>query len=290
MDCLVFISNNGTVPEIRGTTHMAKKVGSNENWTDVILLTDENGYSKNNSNITTVLNNNIVSDRNYVDIYPKTIYYFAPLYSSPEIVANNFVIKNDNDDRIRNTTKNGLGSGINGIYVKNYDELASIKINNNQTVYKIDYSGPLNVQDAEHGDSITTASLATNRYLDDVVRSLKFNKEVTYEIAFNYLVNNDHTNLVNLWNIVLVRNNKSISIEELDKVLATYLYDYFNDTTLTDSITNEFIQPLPINYIFNYLGYDGIIAKDYYNNGWYRGCYCYDYSKATILKGDVSRY
>lgn len=289
MNCLVFISNNGTIPEIRGSIHIARKIKTYDNWTEVILLTDENGNNIENSEIVTVSNDNILSDKLYRDIYPKKIYHFAPLYIKG-VIANNFVIKSDHDDTLRMTTENGLGSGINGQYVENIEDISLLKIEPKQLVYEINYTNPLNIQDAEHGDSITIASLATNTYLDTVIRGLKFNKEITFEIALDYINNTNHYNIVNLWNIVFYRDNQNISIDQLDNILANYIVDYFNDNSLKDSITNEIIQELPINYILKAFGYDGIIATDLYNNGWYRGCYCYDYSQATILKGDIARY
>jgi len=290
MNCLVFISNNGETPEVGGTTRIAEKLQTYDNWTNVILLTDSNGNNEYNSNIITVSNDNILSDRPYIEILPKKIYYFSSLLYKNNIVANNFVIKDESDNPLRKTTENGLGSGINGHYIKNIEDIELMKIDPDQFVYEILYQNPLNVQDSEHGDSITTASLETNSFLDGVIRELKFEKDVTFNIALNYIYNIDHSNILNLWNIVFYRDNKKITDSELDNILANYIVSYFNDKSLIDNTTNQVIQQLPINNILAFLGYDGIIASDSYNNGWYRGCYCYDYSQATILKGDISRY
>src|SRR5262245_13017774 len=108
--CVVYIENDGTIPEVAGFNYIGEKLTSDNMWTDIILLTDSDSHSTDSKNIVTVLNTKIVSDRPFHDIEPKKIYYFVPTYlPTNDMIATGFVIKSDIDNPLGSTTKNGLG-------------------------------------------------------------------------------------------------------------------------------------------------------------------------------------
>jgi len=64
-----------------------------------------------------------------------------------------------------------------------------------------------------------------------------------------------------------------------------------NEGNAYDSLSLAPLYVLPINHIMQYLGYTGIIADDVFDNGWDRGCVCYDIPDADIqIMGDQARY
>ncbi len=299
--CLVYIRNKFPFADADGYTYIAQKIKDyiidDELWYDVLLLTEANGDKLNISTPVTVSGNNVLSNRIFHDISPRNIYQFATLPLSGNIQysiqARGFVIKNNSskeDNQIENTSRSALGSGIFGLYISNPQNIDKYKTNPNQQVFTISCPYAYPIQDKEHGDSITIASLQTNRYLDSIIRALKDGDFISYEIAHKFIKDNREDKLYTLWNIVFYRTNDFISRDKLDEILANYVVKYLTDRSLIDSLNGQPLQELPINDIMLSMGYDGIIAQDTYNNGWDRGCINYQYSQAAILQGETALY
>lgn len=296
-ECLVYIENRQPFADVSGTTQIAKVIRSyiidDKSWFDLLLITDSDGDQIKSVNQITVSGDNIVSKRSFHDILPRELYHFATLTLSENIeypiTARGFVIKKNLDGPLESTSRSALGSGIYGRYVKNRSQIDSLT-NDNQSVYLIDCSNAYILQDRAHGESITVASLNTNRYMDRIIQSLISNRELTLDQAKIQLRMNSNPNILTLWNIALYRTEDFISYDALYDILASYIMKYLFNASLFDTINGEILQELPINSILNSLGYDGILASDSFNNGWDRGCISYNYSQAAILQGETARY
>ena len=298
--CLVYIEMRQPFADADGSTHIAQKVRDYIQddilWYDLILNTDADGdiTLNNGTNAITVSGDKIVSDRAYHDISPRQLYHFAPLTLSSSvqypITARGFVLKSNLIRPLEATSRSALGSGIYGLYVSDPSTISSLITDPNQLVYIVDCPKAYPLQDAEHGDSLTIASLNTNRYLDRILESLRGDESVDFESVRELIQRNENLNLTTLWNIVLYRTEDAITASNLGDVLARYVVDYLTRSDLIDSVNAEPIHELPINYILRSLGYDGIIASDMHNNGWNRGCVSYDYSAAEIIRGQLARY
>lgn len=207
--------------------------------------------------------------------------------------ASNFVIKNNLNNPLNNTSRSALGSGIYGIFANKNSNINEFLTDTKQTVYIVDCPNAYTSQDKEHGESITTASLNTNRYLDRIISAVRGSmrdNDVSMEYIKSLVRNNSIENLVVLWNIMLYRSKNIIMREQLENILIQYIYDYFSNNSLVDSLNGNIIQPLPINNILKNIGYDGIIGNDSYINGWGRGCVSYNYESAKIITGDTGFY
>jgi hypothetical protein len=279
-ECLVYIKNTQPFGDVNGATQIAiiskSYVIKNTQYYDLKITYDPDGDKLPFPEPMTVTGNNIVSDRSYVHISKKKFYYYS---RNSSITGNNFVLTKNKERPIESTSRSALGSGIYGLY-----EL----VGSSDDVYEITLNNPYIISDREHGESITVASLHTNRYLDRILSSL--NENTTLDKIRLIIEINSHPNLSILWNIVFYRNGNKITQTWLEKILAKYCHDYITNNTLIDSITGDKIFVLPINYIMDELGYDGLLASDAYNNGWDRGCISYNYSKVNILQGSVAKY
>jgi len=293
--CLVYIENRNPFADADGSTQIATIVRSyiqdNNLWFNVILNTDSDGDIINEGNVIIISGNNVVSDRSYKDIQQRQFYYFASSSSLEHLIkARSFVIKKNLNRPLESTSRSALGSGIYGRYVQNFDDIPSLLTDPSQSVYIIDVPNAYIVQDKEHGESITIASLNTNRYLDRIIESLRGDPVINLDIIHERIRINESPNLFTLWNIVLYRTEDIITKEQLEEIMSQYVLKYLTDASLTDSINEEFLQELPINDIMQMLGYDGILASDVYNNGWDRGCVSYNYAQANIIQGETARY
>lgn len=288
-ECLVYVQNREPFADTNGTTHIGKLLrtymDNDRVWFDVLLITDADGNEFTQHQKVTVSGDNIVSYRSYHDIEPKEFYHYATVTNSEKIEypisGRGFVIKKNIENPLENTSRSGLGSGIYGKY--NY-------VNDSQTVYLIKCNNPYIVQDIEHSESITLASLNTNRYLDRMIQILRFRKDLTMDDIIYELQNNPSPNILSLWNIVLYRTEDIITQDQLDNIFAYYIMKYLYTNDLVDSINGDVIEELPINYIMKDLGYDGLLASDGNSNKWNRGCISYDYSSASLLQGQTARY
>lgn len=296
--CLVYIENLLPFADADGSTCIARIIRSFINndilWYDLLLETDADGQMLSVPNPITVTADKIVSDRAYHDIQPKHFYHFSILTLSDQIQypirANSFVIKKNLNSPLQSTSRSALGSGIYGKYIDDVNEIDSLITQSGQLVYKIDSSYSYIIQDKEHGESITIASLNTNRYMDRIIQSLRGDRFVTFESALNRIQTNESSTIFTLWNIVFYRTNDTITKLWLDYILADYAFRYINDDSLVDTINNNIIQELPINDIMKHLGYEGLLASDPYNNGWDRGCISYNYLDAAIIQGETAKY
>lgn len=284
---LVYISNKGSLPDTEGTTHIARIISSfaenNETWYKINLLTDINGKEiKDNTNI-------LIPQSRIIEPKIKDIKQRAMYVAADNLIAENFVIKNgetisvgDNEvvydikeGALIATSRNGLGSGIYGFY------------NKIPNAIRINTSNAYVIHDQPHGESITNASLMTNRYLDNIIIS---NKNISdLDQALQLIENYNIDYLTTLWNIVFYRTDQSISQEQLEDILADYLVKYYQND-LFDSETGQNIIELPINFIMINMGYTGIIADDLFNNSWDRGCVSYRYDQADKLVGNRAPY
>lgn len=289
-ECLVYIKNIKANSDVNGITHIAKLMrvyAMNDTiYYDIILSTDEIGNRISSNNIVTVSSVNVISNRNYVDIKNKIMYHF-PL--SNDITATNFaIVKKVNP--LQETTRSGFGSGIYGRYIEDEKNIKDFLLNNNDKYHIIECPDAYVLQDREHGDSLTLASLTTNSFLDDVIHTLNTENTITKQ-NISLLLNTYYFGyILTLWNIFLYRTMDKLTIDDLNTIFTNYLYKYMTDDTLYDSLTNEKIFYLPVNNILKYLGYDGVLATDTYNNGWNRGCVSYNYKIAKVINGTTSTY
>lgn len=290
-ECLVYVENIHPFADVSGTTQIAKILRTPlvyfdngdviQNY-DLELMTDVDGDILDIPEPITVTENNILTNRPNKDIQPRKFYNFTNL------TATNFVIKKNLTKPIESTSRTALGSGIQGIYVSNQNTINSYASDVQQEIYVIEVPNALIVQDKEHGESITVASLNTNRYLDKIINSLQNNARIS---AKELIRLNNIDNLSTLWNIVLYRVNNYITKSALEKILIRYCDIYMNDTMqLKDTTNGNSLEILPINLILTELGYDGIIGTDSYINGWNRGCYSYNFENSSKIEGSVARY
>lgn len=307
---LIYMQNRQPFADVDGSTHIARKIrdyiSDDTLWYDMLLETDADGDTILNPNPITVSGDRVVSDRPFSGIQPRQMYHFAPLVFSSgieyPIQARGFVIKNNLIRPLESTSRSALGSGIYGRYIEDPNIIPSLVTDPNQSVYLIDCPNAYPIQDKEHGESLTVASLNTNRYMDRIIQTLRGLQDLSinienssdqtngYNTALTLIRMNENPTLLRLWNIVFYRTEDQINKQWLDDILAKYAAKYLTDNTLVDSVNGDNLQELPINDIMLALGYDGVIASDPYNNGWNRGCVNYNYSLAGVIQGETARY
>ena len=264
-DCLVSLVGKYHFADTDTTTHIARIVSkANKSW-KVLLLTDHSGeFLLDNNEVLTVPVGSIVSNKTFKEITPKRFYQV-----SEELVASGFASK---ERTLDSTTRIGFGSGIQGIFIQNEDLVSQIQ-DSGSKVFEIVCDSPYSIQDAEHDDSITLASLNTNRYLDKLIQYLQSETETDIETLIKL---NQSTNLITLWNIALFRTGDSISQDQLDSLLAKYLKNYLN--------TKEELVELPINSIMRFLGYTSILTR---SNKLLTRCISYNYENVQKIPGHL---
>lgn len=282
---LVYLNTSRSSPDTSGFTQLAQihrtLTINKKNWYEVTLLTDTNGNKLNSND--KILVQNIISYRKYRTIKNRKLFHLNDKITGTTFVNNDLTNKtlnisdnnniNNNKNHLESASRTALGSGIYGINLVNISEARSLSIDN-KMIYEIDMLEAFDIQDKEHGESITIASLLTNRYLDKII----LNKNI-----IDVIKNDNIENLVILWNIVFYRNKRYISYEKLENVLSNYLIQYFTNHELMDERDNVSLIALPINYIMKEMGYSGLLADDLYNNGWDRGCVSYLFDKSDKL-------
>jgi len=282
---LVYLDNPYSSPDTTGITQLAQIHRSlkinNKVWYEVSLLTDANGNRLNSTD--KILSSNIVSFRKYRTIKNRKLYYLEDELVAT-IFANNELEINKNP--LTDTSRSALGSGIYGLNLPNISEARALSINN-EKIYELDLLKALDIQDKEHGESITTASLLTNRYLDKIIDNVDVND---LNNVSNIIQSDNIENLVILWNIVFYRNKRYIPYDKFEKILSNYLTEFFANHELFDIRDNISLIALPINYIMKEMGYTGLIADDIYNNGWNRGCVSYLFDKSDPLTKGTALY
>lgn len=291
---LIYIETTDIISDVRGSTRFGEILETftkdDQTYHKVLLKSDARGaiYTE----YAVVSKNNILSNRSMKDINPKIFYASLPystkndneksmLVSYPvieyPIKASFFNIKFKYS--LEQTSNSGLGSGIYGFYE-----------NSNMNSYEILCEDAYLIQDREHGESFTIASLQTNRLIDSCI--LFFNdKEFTENQIELFFVSKEFDDLVTLWSIVFLRTNNEIKTNEFHKVISQYSHNYLTKNELFDSINGDAIQELPVNHILGLIGKNGVIGDDSYSNSWDRGCVLYDYSKfASFLVGGTAYY
>jgi hypothetical protein len=302
--CLVHLINQRPFGDAEGYTHVARKlreyIQGDKLWADLLLQTTDDGELLVIPSPITVSGDRIVSDRAFHDITPRRIYHFAPLTNlSPTgsnfeypIQARGFVIKSNQQKPLEATSRSALGSGVFGIYLKSEDLIDEFRTAPNQTVYAVECPLAYPIQDKEHGDSLSVASLNTNRYLDRVINAARDETVRDFNAILTLIRDNPEPRLYTLWNIALYRTEDYVGAEELTSLLAQYVVSYYAENSALDSVNGAPLHELPINGIMRYLGYqDGVIASDLYNNGWDRGGVWYNYkSVEATIQGETARY
>lgn len=256
-ECLVSIAGKYHFADTNTTTHIAKIVGMTSQGYHVILVTDSSGeVLVDNEIVINVSFGNVVSNKTFLEIKPKRFYQIGE-----ELTATGFATKGKT---LESTSRVALGSGIQGIYVKDESLLKLLgKQELEHSIKFIECSNSYSVQDSDHDDSITLASVNTNRYLDRIIDHLQ---NYQNEDIFEIVKINQSTNLLTLWNIALYRTSDSLTQDELDNILSEYLHQYLT--------SEELHQELPINSVMRYLGYSCLITT---NNRLLRKCVSYDY-------------
>jgi len=269
---LAYIDNPYSSPDTRGVTQVVQIHNrlniNNKIWYEVSLLTDANGQRLNS--LERILIQDLVSLRKHRTIKNRKLYHL-----NDEIIASRFT---NNDLNKKNSleaaSRSSLGSGIYGLNLPSIKQARDVSTDN-KNIYEINMLKAYDIQDKEHGESITTASLLTNRFLDRVLFS---NSSIDTK-----LLNENIENLVILWNIVFYRSKQYISYNKLQNILSNYLNEYLTNHELTDRRNDKSLIAFPINYIMKEMGYTGLIADDLYNNGWDRGCVSYIFEETDII-------
>jgi hypothetical protein len=282
---LVYVENPESSPDTTGITYVAQIHRSmrinGKLFFEVSLLTDTNGNRLSSTN--KILTQNIISLRKHRTIKNRKLYHLED-----EIVATNFA-NNDlsNKNPLESVSRSALGSGIYGRNLASIQEAKTLSLDNKK-IYEIDIIGAFDIQDKEHGESITTASLHTNRYLDKIITDSNLNDLDNILEVRNFIKNDNIENLVILWNIVFYRNKRYISYDKLENILCDYLVEFFTNNEIMNDNTS--LIALPINYIMKEMGYTGLIADDIYNNGWDRGCVSYIFAKSDKFRQGKAFY
>lgn len=268
--CLVYVTQRDPFSGIGGATHVATIIRTYDDndvtWYEVQLLSQADGRMG-VGDIITVSSDMIVSNRPITDITPHVFYHDSP---DGLLHAVNFVLKSIKTKPLTSTSRSALGSGIYGLINKNMTG----------TLFEVPADNPFIVQDLAHSESITLASLNTNRYIELVLESLSNRPYILTQLV-ELLSDLDLARITTLWNIVLARGlyRAVITTDLLGQLIAEYIYDF-----LTESIYQE----LPINRIFLSLGYTELLTT---LNNWDGGCVSFVITDpATIIEGGQARY
>lgn len=296
-ECLVYIENKLPDADVDGYTYIGQLNEIGETRSNVTLLTDEIGNLLNKDNVI-ISNSSIVSNRPFKDISPKKFYHL-----STNIIARSFVIKSKTMAPLETTSRSALGSGIYGRYILREESVKFYLTDNSQKAYLINCEQAYPIQDKEHLESLTVASLTTNRYIDKVIqvindivriKSLDDVANIVSQVILspvNIFVDDFNIpGLLVLWNIVYFRTKDVLSQKTLEDILIVYVTKYITEDNLRDTTNDSPIQELPINNIMKSLRYNGIIGTDRFTNSWDKGCIYYDLPEGTTMIGENARY
>ncbi len=263
MTYLIYIPSDKSLPDVDGYTQLGKYIDATGNNYKFRLTTDHTGKTLTDDIFVYVSKEHIITNRKVHYPSKQSFNYYGRV-----IAADNFINKTLTNHPISKTSKYGYGSGIYGYYRDNNTF--------NEKVYEIKLKSPLFIQDKEHSDSLTTASLITCIFIDNIMNSID-DFQNSYDIIKMH--NIDH--LYNLWNIVFARVRNNIRYSELEEALVSYfaLYDEVGD-----------LVELPTNIIAKYAGYDGIISSQIYNKDLPGGCVSFDYKIATAINGNIGEF
>lgn len=229
----------------------------------------------------------LVSYRPLRGLKSSSLWHFSSPKLHYQLKATGFV---SHGKSLVSACSHGLGSGIYGLYIEDYEIVKKTRHNERQVVYLIECRHPFIIQDPEHLNSLTAASMATNRYVDDTIRDLD-EEMVDYSEILDCMQSDNITHLALLWWIVFARFTRPIGNDStwLKLILTQYIWEYRTANKLRDTISNMCIHELPINYIMRSLGYDGLLGDDRLTNSWSRGCISYNYEVATVREGTQTR-
>lgn len=275
---LIYINSNRTFTDTHNIIYVARLIKEENGWYTFELIVNQLGYIIDDPIIVKVSAKNILSDRPVKNLAHNYFYHI-----NPEIEFSECVYKTNHNEPLNYTTSSGFGSGIHGIYVNDYREIEKYVLSDDDIIYQIDCQNPYVVQDYEHGNSLTIASLQTNRYIDNILNYL-----TSYNEILTYISNFPFDNIVRLWNMTFLRSKSEfIDHQFLKDIFVQYITDYFTPSKLFDSYTKEPLIVQPINYILTALGYDGIIFD--HNIGWDKYCVSFDLQEAHLITGSWAR-
>lgn len=290
---LAYIKNNRSFIDTDGITHIVKLLGEEKegkkNFYKIKILTDDVGTQINPKYTMNVEGDVFVDQKMFHSLNNNYFYHFVDKNNiknetNNSVIAQGFVIKSKKDKPLSTTSSSGFGSGIFGIYFDDQSQLNSYlgSLKHKFNIFKISLKNPYIIQDKSHSDSITTASLQTNRYLEKLITNIIQNPEID---PSDLIEINSFNNLHILWNIALYRTEDNIDHDSLKEIFINYIEKYFEEE-LYDSKTYEPLYFLPINDIMNYLNYDGMLLSI---PNWDRQCISFDYSNAGQLQGSNAR-
>jgi hypothetical protein len=254
---LIYINSNRTFTDTSGIIYIGQALQKQDNFYTLKLIVDQLGNFIHDDIIITVSEENILSDRPVHSLRNKFFYH--------------------------GTSSSGFGSGIHGIYITNKNQLENYMVADADNIYKIKCYNPYIIQDVEHGNSLTVASLQTSRYIDKILNFLK-----SYDEIEAYVDYYPFDNIVRLWNMTFLRTHSDFIDENfLREIFITYITNFFIPSEIFDSRTREPLTVQPINYIMVSLGYDGIMFD--HNIGWDKYCVSYNIDYAQIFSGSHAR-
>ena len=275
---LIYINSNRTFSDTSGIVYIGQVLQKQDNFYTLKLIVDQLGNIIHDNIIITVSDENILSDRPVRSLHNKFFYHI-----NPEVEFSECVIKTIHDNPLDGTSSSGFGSGIHGIYVTNKNQLENYMLSVYDKIYKIKCYNPYVIQDVEHGNSLTVASLQTSRYIDGILNYLR-----SYDEIEAYVDYNPFDNIVRLWNMTFLRSHSDFIDEGfLREIFIIYITNFFIPTEIFDTRTREPLTVQPINYIMVSLGYDGIMFD--HNIGWDKYCVSYDIDYAQLFSGSHAR-
>jgi hypothetical protein len=167
-------------------------------------------------------------------------------------------------------TSHGLGSGVYGFINPDNGTASNYSISGNKA-YKIELNNPLILGDNKEiidGD-IKINDISVFQEFSSYLNRLCFylfdkKKDITDENIKDYTrdeKNNEFIELddVNGYKLTL---NKFVSLEIVKKTITQFLSDYASLETINTKENNKNYVLMPINYIMEYYGFDGIINKE----------------------------
>lgn len=256
-ECLVSLVDRHPFAETDTVTYVARVLKKGpERWT-VTLVTTASGEPSEDETVISVPASAVVSTRRIKKITPRKFYQM-----SESLTASGFV-----DKEVGISSRFGLGSGLQGVWIPDPELVRSFRATGNN-MFEIKCENPYVIQDLEHDDSVTVASLATNNYLNKVLGQVN-SGETDFFLP-------ETEPLLTLWNIALLRTGDELTRKDLEGILGRYLITYL--------ASQDRIQELPVNNIFRFLRYDSLLTT---STRLLRKCVHFEYGKTPRFVGDL---
>lgn len=268
---LIYIENSNRLSDVSGSTCRAKYFSSiqinNETFHQVIQLTGLNGEDLETGRKI------IISEKNILNLRPKKNLKFQFYHIDYSVTARDFVYVKNKSRQLERTSKFGLGSGIQGVYLKDSKMIPYLMTEANQKPFEIQLSNPFIIQDREHGESLSLASVNLNRFIDQLLK--RFNnilldnrnninllsdgnifttdildscKTVTDQIGYsiknyhqtfieslpNEIRNSLEKHIVNQWTMVFDRTDFKIDENLIIDAIYNFVVEFINKLTESD--------------------------------------------------------